>query len=265
MCVFSFRNIRIFLLLLVLAATVVYTNDQKLVTQSWYQPIGVIIYPINADQSVNTQKYIESLGPESFAEAVSFIEKESKPFLIAATEPVKARLETELKDTPPLPPSAGSSRLSIMLWSLKLRWWAFRHSETTTPLDTKYTIRAYVLYHDPAITKTVQHSVGIQKGLITIVHAFAHPDYTQQNNIIFTHELLHTFGATDKYDPTTNLPAFPEGYGNPDQSPLYPQRKAEIMAVKKALSESRAEIPNSLRSELVGKQTAREIGWLTDR
>ena len=57
-----------------------------------------------------------------------------------------------------------------MLWSLKLRYWAWnisRHAQE--PED----VRIFVLYHDPALTPTVPHSLGLTKGLIGVVYAFA--------------------------------------------------------------------------------------------
>jgi hypothetical protein len=49
---------------------------------------------------------------------------------------------------------------------------------------------------------------------------------------------------------------------DPRLSPLYPQRFAEIMAVKRPLSPTEARMPDSLQDERVGPATAREIGWI---
>ena len=76
-----------------------------------------------------------------------------------------------------------------------------------------------------------------------------------------THEILHTVGATDKYDHNNN-PIYPEGYAKPGQKPLYPQRYAEIMAGRIALSEQKAKIPTSLKLTVVGEKTAKEINWI---
>jgi hypothetical protein len=80
--------------------------------------------------------------------------------------------------------------------------------------------------------------------------------------VVIAHELLHVFGATDKYDPATNQPLVPQGLANPQARPLYPQRKAEIMGGRIALSPTEARMPSSLRASLVGPETAREIGWM---
>jgi hypothetical protein len=74
--------------------------------------------------------------------------------------------------------------------------------------------------------------------------------------------LLHTLGATDKYDRGSLQPLAPDGLGDPEQQPRYPQDFAEIMAGRIALSPTRAEIPEDLDRVTVGTATAREIGWL---
>ncbi len=81
----------------------------------------------------------------------------------------------------------------------------------------------FVLYHDPALTPTVPHSLGLTKGLIGVVYAFAAPEMNGENNVVIAHEMLHTVGATDKYNPVDDAPRFPDGYGDPGQRPLFPQ------------------------------------------
>lgn len=101
----------------------------------------------------------------------------------------------------------------------------------------------------------------MQKGLIGVVYAFADPQMAGANNIVIAHELMHTLGASDKYAPATNLPQFPGGYGDPEAQPRYPQRDAEIMAGRRAISATEAQMPPDLDAVVVGEQTAREIGW----
>jgi hypothetical protein len=81
------------------------------------------------------------------------------------------------------------------------------------------------------------------------------------NNIVIAHELMHTFGATDKYDFGTGLPLYPNGYAEPDREPRYPQPKAELMAGRRALTPSAAEMPVSLQAVVVGPATADEVRW----
>ncbi len=67
--------------------------------------------------------------------------------------------------------------------------------------------------------------------------------------------------AIFKYDPATNQPLFPDGYAEPNAVPLLPQSKAELMAGRIPLSESRAETPRGLDDTVIGARTAREISW----
>jgi hypothetical protein len=81
------------------------------------------------------------------------------------------------------------------------------------------------------------------------------------NNIVIAHELLHTLGATDKYDLVSGAPLFPSGFADPDRRPLYPQENAEIMAGRRPLSAQDAQMPSSLGAVVVGPATAAEIRW----
>ena len=75
------------------------------------------------------------------------------------------------------------------------------------------------------------------------------------------HELLHTFGATDKYDLSTGQPIYPIGYADSNQQPLYPQRQAELMAGYVPLSQSKSKMPESLQQTRINEITAIELGW----
>lgn len=139
-----------------------------------------------------------------------------------------------------------------------MRWWAYRHAETK---GAGQQVKLFLLYFDPALGTRLGHSTGLQKGLIGRVNVFASRDMASQNNVVIVHEFLHTLGATDKYDPATNQPNFPDGYAIPDQVPLLPQRFAEIMAGRTPISHSVADIPGGLSDALIGEKTATEINW----
>ena len=140
-----------------------------------------------------------------------------------------------------------------------MRWWAFRN--TPDDLSNKRRIRIFILYQQGQEGVPLAHSLGLQKGLIGIVHAFARPEQNAQNNIVITHELLHTVGATDKYA-NDGLPNFPQGYAEPHRTPRLPQRRAEIMAGRIPISPTQWKMPASLRDVVVGTETAREINWI---
>jgi hypothetical protein len=252
-----FKNLRIAVLLLVLLVVALATWHDGVRNTRWTVPLYVAIYPIAADQSPNTQSYVGSLQPDAFQSIDAFFEREGARYGLRAHTPVKTRLRKPRRELPPQR-AQGAGMLSTVVWSLRLRFWAWRMSGAAhEPED----IRVFVLYHDPALTPTVPHSAGLAKGMIGIVYAFAAPGMGGANNVIIAHEMLHTLGATDKYDPTNDAPRYPEGYGDPAQRPLFPQQQAEIMAGRRMLSPNRWEQPVGLGEVVIGPATAIEIRW----
>ena len=252
------RNLRIALLLLVLAAVALQQWLQRAHTQSWQQTLWVGIYPLNADGSRAAHDYIEALSHKDFESIETFFVREAHRYGLSLEDPVHVELYPEGSEVPPAL-ARGAGPLGIAWWSLKLRWYAAHAS--TVPGRVPSTIRMFVLYHDPAALNVAPDSHGLQKGLVGVVHGFAARELTGSNDIVIAHELLHTVGATDKYDLATGQPIDPAGYGDPGQQPLFPQMRAEIMAVRRALSLQESEMPRSLASEVVGPATALEIRW----
>jgi hypothetical protein len=82
------------------------------------------------------------------------------------------------------------------------------------------------------------------------------------NNVVILHEMLHTLGATDKYDRASNMPLFPDGYAEPERMPRLPQHFAEIMGGRIPIGTLRADQPDGLHQVVIGRQTAREINWI---
>src|SRR2546430_12459559 len=142
-------------------------------------------------------------------------------------------------------------------WSLKLRWFAAHAA--AAPGRAPPRIRIFMLYHDASTLPSVPDSHGLQKGLIGVVHAFAERAMAGSNNVVIAHELMHTLGATDKYDLGTGAPSYPNGFADPDRHPLYPQARAEIMAGRRALSAQESEMPQGPGDVVVGPATAQEI------
>ena len=93
------------------------------------------------------------------------------------------------------------------------------------------------------------------------MNVFASDAMAGTNNVVIAHEMLHTFGATDKYDLATNLPLFPDGYAEPERMPRVPQQFAEIMGGRIPISPLRADQPDGLHRVVIGPLTAREINW----
>jgi len=256
-----FRRFRIAILLyiLILVGGGAWLTSRD--STDWQEPLWILVYPINADHSKASDSYIRALEPDSFTAIERFFSQQGRAYDLELAQPVTIRLATPLSVLPPSPPPGGDT-LSVMWWSLKLRYWVWQIERQQS--EPQADIKVFVLYHDPKLVSSLPHSLGLQKGLIGVVHAFSSAHMSQSNYVIIAHEIMHTVGASDKYDPKSGLPIYPAGYAEPKLKPRYPQSKAEIMGGRIPLSQKDAQIPRSLKQVLVGQQTAIEIGWLTD-
>ncbi len=251
------RRLRIAVLLLILLFVALNTYFDRVYSTDWNIPVRVAAYPINADGSEVAARYIGQQPREAFERIETFFEQEAKEYGLQMERPIRLTLAPQDSQTPPaLEPGAG--RLSVVLWSLRMRYWAWR---VTAPPGPAPDIKLFILYHDPAISPAVPHSVGLQKGLFGVVHVFADGGMRGSNDTVIAHELLHTLGATDKYDLRTNQPAQPDGYAEPEREPLYPQSFAELMGGRIPVSSTDSTTPESLQQVIVGAKTALEIGW----
>jgi len=252
------RGIRIGVLLFVLALVALDTWLTRTRVTGWDRTLRASIYPIAADGRPATRDYVAALTREDFTPIEDFLRREAPRYGVAIAEPLRVALRPVLQQGPPLPP-AERSLLGTVAWSLKLRWFSWQR-ESAQP-QPRSPIRLYVLYYDPQTSPKVAHSLGLKEGLVGIVHAFATRHMAQTNNFVIAHELLHTLGATDKYDLATGLPLFPDGYAEPERAPRHPQRSAEVMGGRIPQSAGSADIPEGLGVVRVGPATAREIGW----
>jgi len=253
-----FRALRIFVLLTVLVIVGGGTWLTKLRTTSWERPLRVAVFPIDADHSAGTGRYIRALTADTYQPVAEFMKQEAARYGLPLNAPVEMYVAPQIGRVPPPPPFGGNA-LQVILWSLQMRYWAWVNGKFDGPPPHA---RLFILYHDPERVTRVSHSLGLQKGLIGVVNAFASEGQAAENNVVIAHELLHTVGATDKYDARTNQPSFPDGYAEPEREPLLPQEYAEIMAGRMPISESEADMPRGLEQVLIGAKTAREINWL---
>jgi hypothetical protein len=252
------RKLRIVALVFILATVAQGAWIARGRTTEWNNTVRVAIYPINGDDSAAAADYVGQLDGSRFEPIAAFLKQEAKGYGMAIAKPIEIGLAPPMKARPPQPPFGGS-RLEVVLWSLHLRYWAWRNDDYRGP---KPDVRIFVSYFDPASSPRLAHSAGLQKGLLGVVNAFARTDMDGSNNVVIAHELMHTLGATDRYEPGTNRPLYPEGFADPDAVPLYPQSRAEIMAGRIPVSETAAEIPTGMHEVMIGTKTAREINWI---
>jgi hypothetical protein len=226
-----FKLFRVVILLSILFVIVVSTWMTERRMAEWERPILVTIFPIIADEATNTFEFTRDVELSDFADVNRFFERESVPYGFNVTPAFRFQLAPVSSELPPDVPDQFSSA-GIAWWSLKMRW-------------------------------EVGISVGMRKGRYGIVKAYAKESMMPHNLIVFTHELLHVLGATDKYVLSTGEPIFPHGFANPKQRPLFPQLKAEIMGGRIPLNSFSSKMAGSLEDCRIGRLTGEEIGFLS--
>ena len=252
-----FRILRISLLLYVLLIVAMTTWSARARNTDWNDPLWVVVYPINGEHSEKIGDYIRTLSEDQFRSIETIMAKQAKAWGITLNKPIDTRFAPTVESIPPAPP-ASSNPLKVAYWSLRLRLWAWRNDTFDGPHD----VRLFMVYYDPAEHSRLAHSLGLQKGFLGVVNGYGEAAYEGRNNVVLAHEMLHTLGASDKYDPKSNQARYPEGFADPERSSRYPQKQAELMAGRIPLSESESKMPTKLAETVVGRMTAREIGWI---
>jgi hypothetical protein len=254
-----FRLLRIVILLTILA---IVAGSQWLTRErvtDWRDPIWMTIYPVVADAHPETLAHVRGLGAGAFSEVGDFLALQARRYGRDIDVPLIIQLAPAGKVLPPDVPAAGN-RLAIAVWSLKMRWWTWQRGRGDGLPDAD--VQMFVLYRRAGAQASLEPSVGMQKGMYGIVNAQAARNSEPRNRLILAHELLHVLGATDKYDYQTGQPFAPTGLAEPGRSPMYPQKMAEIMGGRIAVSAVRSVEPRSLRACVIGPGTAAEIGLL---
>lgn len=252
-----FKAIRISILLLILIFVVLSTWLSAARSTDWNNTLYVKVYPINADGSDLTSRYIDSLKVRTFKDIEEFVARETERYGKSVSRPVRMELGEIIAEQPPSL-DGGSNVFDVMLWSLKMRWWVGSVTNDQDAIEPDVSI--FVRYHQAEDVFVLENSVGMQKGMFGIVNAYTGRRHRGRNNVIIAHEFFHTLGASDKYEMGSGQPHNPDGLAEPNKMPLYPQRYAEIMGGRIAESEHEAYIPQSLKYAVVGPMTAGEIG-----
>ncbi len=166
-----FKTIRVAVLLLILLVVAVGTWRTKVDSVKWQYTLPINVYPINADSREATQAYIRTLETGHFKPIEAFMQAEARRHGQDSKASIEIRLGQQIVGEPPMPPEQGGA-LSVAAWSLRVRWWAWRHGEITGP---KLQVKIYLLYFDPTQSPRLSHSTALQKGLIGMARVFVSP------------------------------------------------------------------------------------------
>ncbi|NSL55517.1 zinc metalloprotease [Uliginosibacterium aquaticum] len=249
------KKLRIAILLFILATVGLNAWRAHAQTRDWSKTLQVSIFPLNGDGSPAAAARIARLQEEDFKDIEAFFTEQAQAHGVSNPRPLRVSLQPALSALPPAAPMQRSG-LDVLLWSLKLRYWAWQQPDGVPRAH----VRAFVIFWDSdANGGRVPDSHGLAKGQIAISNVHSTRAMQHSNNVVIAHEILHTMGATDKYGPDLR-PQYPAGFAEPDANPRYPQRLCEIMAGRTPVSETELEIPRSLAECLIGPLTAQEVG-----
>lgn len=254
-----FRRIRIAILLYVLLFVAVGGFLAAARSTDWDAPLWVNVHV--APDAAGMPVHASILDAADLARIEAFFDAQAQSYGVALERPFRLHLAGTVDEPLPEIP-AVSSLLAAVRWSLTMRWRAavldWQDDEPTPD------IVLFVVPHGGAGDVSIERSAALRKGLIAVAHVFDDRAARAGNRVVLAHELLHTLGATDKYDPRNNLPLHPAGYAEPMRTPLHPQTRAEIMAGRIPIGPQAARIPDGLNEVEIGPLTAFEIGWLTE-
>lgn len=149
------------------------------------------------------------------------------------------------------------------LWlSLALRRFASAGDAAAGVPDGPFDGKIYVLLSPPeSARQALAEGLGESGGRVAITHLELSEHSIDFGLFVVTHELFHLLGAGDRYA-ADGLAHLPEGLGEPDRVPRYPQYTVEVMARGRVLAPGQEVPPSHLDELRVGPITAREIGWL---
>ena len=254
-----FKKLRVAILIYVLLFVAVgqFLTAQR--STDWNETLWVDVYPVLGDSAPSTRAYLSTLTAAELAGIETFFAAEAARFGVTLQRPFRLNLAPPIdEDLPHL--ESDASPISVAIWSLRMRWLATR-LQWASPRPAA-DIVVFAVFHAVADGGALDRSTALRKGLVAVANLFADPAARGTNQVVLAHELLHTLGASDKYDPSNNAPRFPIGFAAPLVVPLFPQEKAELMAGRIAVSEQHARIPRDLREVLIGDATAMEIRWV---
>lgn len=246
------------LTVLIIVAASTWLTERRLA--SWERPVWVTFYPLAADAGADTREFVREVDAESFADIDTFFKTQSQRFGIDLTPVIRVQVAPVSSELPPEIPDRHAPHL-VAWWSLKMRWYAWnmdRKDELVTP-----DIQVFAIYHGRDNRAEKHLSVGMRKGMFGVVNLYALDSMNARNQVVIAHELMHVFGASDKYSLASNEPIFPNGYADPNQTPLFPQQRCEIMGGRIPLSAYDSVMPRSLAQCTVGELTAWEIGFFS--
>jgi hypothetical protein len=257
----TFFRVRVAILLSVLAVVSLYAAARTLRNQlrtTWTRPVTAAFVvvrdgPVDDKALAALRARIPALEATLSRERHRYVVTDDRPFTLTMIGPTAASAA----------PAEPTSDAWIELAAYTFRRWRWtRAIDDALGLDgDAYDARIYLVARSPKGRATFVEGLSEQGGRVGVVGCDLDASTVDWSLSVAAHELFHTLGATDKYDAAGHA-RVPEGLPDPKQTPLYPQKSAEIMTLGVAASATNERALATLDELRVGTMTAAEIGWV---
>jgi hypothetical protein len=254
---FSFS---ILLIVLFIAAQVYYRDHRKL---DWDRTYNVALVQVVKGNKNDTARALSPVGKELIQQSLEkWFENEAKRVYKSNIKPFRFELLGPVfnEQTPPvLPTEKDGFWTRYKQTSAFISYFSDQLTQTGVKVD-QFDIKLYLYIYpsDTSLGYEKQHSVGTTRGRFGVVFLPIGKQSAGRTTCLIAHEILHTVGASDKYD-DNHLTIFPDGYFAPDKR--YPQEFAEIMALAIPTQNGKEKDADSLEISRIGEKTSLEIGW----
>jgi hypothetical protein len=270
----ALQRARMFVLLCVFGVVAVWgfgRQARREARRSWGRPLHVavvLLCPEPLDEPV-VQAFRQAAGSATRFVQIERARYASDVLLARGTAPFDRGppiyfhvLGPIAPETMPATPAPGSSLWSELAQHLALLRTLRAIDRQVGLASERYDERMYVHARraQPGRAARFVEGVGEAGGEVGVVSVDLDVSMVQAAWTAVIHEVLHTLGASDKYD-ASGRALYPDGFAEPARVPPYPQRLAEIMVGEIPLAPDRGKLPLTLDQVRVGASTAREIGW----
>lgn len=264
----TFFYVRVSILLLILFVVVLYAVRDvwsRRARNEWTRTLDVAVVLVHVESS-------DAIDPEAvqgLKERAAVLEARltaetarlrwSHPDVKA---PFRLRVFGPIEVHAPPPTPASDSPVDLAKQTVNMKTWLAGVDPSAGVIPEHWDTRIYVSIQRPrSQDRSFVEGASEQDGRVGAVAVELAPDMVDLTLFVVAHELMHTLGATDKYD-ASGRAVVPAGLVEPNRQPLYPQAFAEVMARNRPVSSSAEAVPQTLEELGVGEVTAREIGWL---
>jgi hypothetical protein len=255
-----FFRLRVSLLLAILSVVALRGGIdwyERRVRTSWHRPLSVALVLVERDV---IEPSTLALVNERARELEQRLASEYRRHAGREFAPVSFVVTTAVKVDQPPPKMREQAVLGLVSGTYD-RWRWTRDIDALAGVDpSAYDARVYLVMKRAGQDLAFVEGDSELGGRVAVAQVDIEPEMVDLSLFVVAHELMHTLGASDKYD-SEGRAVYPSGFAEPTRFRLYPQPGAEVMARNVPVAARSERPPNTLDELFVGETTAREIGW----